>query len=111
MVVLGGYPPRQWTDPNEIEFTQSVAVAATKVKDLEKLTFANSSQSPSRRLVTLTSPDGSTTAEMIDVEGISQSISADIEKVIQTTPSLKNLSKREIAVLLMSVAAQKLESK
>ena len=111
MVVLGGYPPRQWTDSNEIEFTQSVAVAATKVKDLEKLTFANSSQSPSRRLVTLTSPDGSTTAEMIDVEGISQSISADIEKVIQTTPSLKNLSKREIAVLLMSVAAQKLESK
>lgn len=110
MVVLGGYPPRQWTDSNEAEFIRSVSAAATKVKDLEKLTFANSSQSPSRRLVTLTTPDGSTTAEVIDVEGTSDSIRADLDRALQAIPSLGKLNKREIAVLLMSLAAQKLES-
>lgn len=111
MVILGGYPPRQWTDVNEAEFAQSVVVAAGKIRDLEKFAFSAAGQDASRRLVTVTSPDGKSTSELFDLEEKLSGKGNDLLKTISELPHFRGLSSREQAVLLMSVATVKLESK
>lgn len=110
MVILGGYPPRQWSDANELEFAQSVAVAAGKVQDLEKFAFSIAEQSDTRRLVTLTSPDGGSISELFDLAAVDSKLSQELLHLISALDQFKGLSPREQAVLLMSVATVKLES-
>lgn len=111
MVILGGYPPRQWSDVNEAEFRQSVAVAAGKIRDLEKFEFTNAGQATSRRLITLTSPDGTSTSEIFDLEETNSGKAQELIQTISALPAFEGLTPREQAVLLMSVATVKLESK
>lgn len=111
MVILGGYPPRQWSDANEIEFGQSVVVAASKIRDLEKFAFSSADQASSRRLVTLTSPDGTSTSELFDLDETKSGRANQLLKTISELPEFKGLNAREQAILLMSVATVKLESK
>jgi hypothetical protein len=111
MVILGGYPPRQWSDANEIEFGQSVVVAASKIRDLEKFAFASADQASSRRLVTLTSPDGTSTSELFDLDETKSGRANQLLTTISELPEFKGLNAREQAILLMSVATVKLESK
>lgn len=111
MVILGGYPPRQWSDVNEAEFAQSVVVAAGKVRDLEKFAFSAADQSATRRLLTLTSPDGAATSEIFDLQEIKSGRANDLLQTISKLPEFKGLSQREQALLLLSVATVKLESK
>jgi hypothetical protein len=111
MVILGGYPPRQWSDVNEAEFYQAVLVAAGKIRDLEKFAFSTTDQAVSRRLVTLTYPDGSSISELFDVDAVESSSVKDLLRNISKLPDFKGLSPKEQAMLLLSVAALKLDSK
>jgi hypothetical protein len=111
MVILGGYPPRQWSDVNEAEFYQAVLVAAGKIRDLEKFAFSTTDQAVSRRLVTLTYPDGSSISELFDVDAVESSSVKDLLRNISKLPDFKGLSPKEQALLLLSVAALKLDSK
>ena len=111
MVILGGYPPRQWSDVNETEFGQSVVVAASKIRDLEKFGFTNAEQASSRRLITFTSPDGTSTSELFDLEETKSGKAQELIQTISSLPAFEGLTPREQAILLMSVATVKLESK
>jgi hypothetical protein len=111
MVILGGYPPRQWSDLNETEFAQSVVVAAGKVRDLEKFAFTNAEQASSRRLITLTAPDGTSTSELFDLKEAGTGKGQELIRTISTLPVFEGLTPREQGLLLMSVATVKLESK